>query len=139
MARRSINGVTTDDLRAELRRRQRRLPALERKRKQLLTKLEGIEAEIGSIDGAATSRRRGRAGAGRTRPRNEQTLAEAITKVLKPDKPMSVTGVAEAVQRAGYKTHAANFYTIVNQTLLREKKQFKKMGRGQYALAKGSG
>ena len=41
------------------------------------------------------------------------------------------TDVTEAVQRAGYKTSAANFRTIVNATLLKSPK-FKKVARGQY-------
>jgi hypothetical protein len=43
-----------------------------------------------------------------------------------------VTQVAAAVQKAGYKTFAANFRTIVNQTLIKNRKIFKKISRGQY-------
>ena len=43
--------------------------------------------------------------------------------------------LAEAVQKAGYKTGAANFRTIVNQSLIKNKAMFKKMGRGEYTAA----
>jgi len=46
-------------------------------------------------------------------------------------KTMGVSEAADAVQRAGYKTSAANFRTIVNQTMLKSPK-IKKVSRGQY-------
>ncbi|MEM9082824.1 MAG: hypothetical protein AAGB34_04445 [Planctomycetota bacterium] len=44
---------------------------------------------------------------------------------------MSVTDAAHAVQQAGYATTSDNFRTIVNQTLLKDKR-FKRVARGQY-------
>lgn len=44
---------------------------------------------------------------------------------------MSVTEVAEAVQRQGYKTTSPSFRTIVNQTLINSGK-FRPVSRGQY-------
>jgi len=71
---------------------------------------------------------------GRRRPRNETNLAEALVKVLK-GKTMRVKDMVGAVQRAGYRTNAANFRTIVNQALIKNKGMFKKMGRGEYTAA----
>jgi len=133
----SLAKMTTNDLAAELARRQRRLPALKRQHAALLDKLEALEAEMAEIDGgAATSAPRGRrksagrpAGGGK-RHRNEMNLEDALAKTLK-GKTMSVTEATEAVKANGYKTTAANFRTIVNATLLKSKK-IKKVARGQY-------
>ena len=45
---------------------------------------------------------------------------------------MGVSEVAQAVQKAGYKTRSENFRTMVNITLLKRKDLFKKKGRGKY-------
>ena len=44
---------------------------------------------------------------------------------------MSVVEAGEAVKKAGYKTNAANFRTMVNIALIKSGK-FKRMERGQY-------
>ena len=68
---------------------------------------------------------------GRKRPRNDSNLVDALHKLL-TGKQMSVTDAAEAVQKAGYQTSAANFRTIVNQTLIKFRSRFKKVSRGVY-------
>lgn len=73
------------------------------------------------------------AGTGRIRPKNDMNLVEALAKLLK-GKQMSVTEATSKVQEAGYKTSAANFRTIVNQTLIKSNR-FKKISRGQYTTA----
>ena len=65
------------------------------------------------------------------RPRNAGSLIESLRKLL-TGKTMSVTEMADAVQKAGYKTSSPNFRTIVNQTLINNKKDFKRIARGQY-------
>ena len=67
----------------------------------------------------------------RSRPRNTGSLVEALKKLL-TGKTMTVTEMADAVQKAGYKTSSPNFRTIVNQTLINNKKDFKRVARGQY-------
>ena len=131
MPPRKLNGIDTQVLEAELKRRRRRLPALQRKHAKLAAKISAVEDEMAGLGGAAS--RRG--GTSRTRPRNEMSLVEAIGKVLKTDTPMTIGQVIDGVQKLGYRSNAANFRTIVNQALIREK-QFKKKGRGQYLLAK---
>ncbi|MDY7108645.1 MAG: hypothetical protein SYC29_08400 [Planctomycetota bacterium] len=66
-----------------------------------------------------------------SRPRNTGSLVEALKKLL-TGKTMTVTEMADAVQKAGYKTSSPNFRTIVNQTLINNKKDFKRVARGQY-------
>ncbi|MEO1129607.1 MAG: hypothetical protein AAFX05_07870 [Planctomycetota bacterium] len=66
----------------------------------------------------------------RKRPRNEQNLADALVDVLK-HKTLGVTEAAAVVEEAGYQTTTPNSRTIVNQTLLKDKR-FKRVARGQY-------
>lgn len=118
--------MSTQELQAEIARRQRGLSGLQRRRARLIEQLADIDAEIREMGGALN-------GGPRKRPRNEMNLVEALKGVLKGQQ-MSVTDAAQAVQDAGYQTNAANFRTIVNQTLLREK-AFKKVSRGVYTTS----
>lgn len=134
-----LGTISTAELRAELRRRERQMDKLVTKRDRLLADAADLDREIAeiaqSIGVVAPGRRGGRAviEPGRKRPRNSMTLEEALKGVLN-GKTMGVSEVAEAVQAAGYQTSAENFRTIVNQTLIRSKK-FKKVSRGQYTAA----
>lgn len=121
-----LDAASTADLAAELRRRQGDLVKLQRKREKLLEQLQTIEADIREMGGDVAM-------SGRKRPKNESNLVDALQSVLK-NKKLSVTEAAEAVQAAGYQSTAANFRTIVNQALLREKR-FKKVSRGVYTAA----
>ncbi|MEM1330333.1 MAG: hypothetical protein AAGG07_07215 [Planctomycetota bacterium] len=116
--------MSTEQLRAELNRRGRQVTSLERKRDRLYAQLEDVEAQLAEFGPIAGG------GAGRKRARNSMTLEEALHGVL-DGTIMGVSEAADAVQAAGYNTTAANFRTIVNQTLIRSK-QFKKVARGQY-------
>lgn len=150
-----LSNMSYEALHAELERRQRELGKLLTQRERLLSNLEDLDSKIESLGGGVVStagggggaaggarrgrrkkaaagrpRGRARAGGGRRRPRNEMNLVEALRKTLS-GKTMSVTEVAEAVQREGYKTTSDNFRTIVNQTLINSG-QFKRVARGQY-------
>lgn len=117
--------MSIQELQAELQRRERGIRKLERRRERLLDELAQVDTELGAV---------GALGAGgriRRRPRNEMNLVDSLAAVLN-GKTMSVTDVTREVQKAGYITTAANFRTIVNQALIREKKVFKKISRGQY-------
>jgi hypothetical protein len=140
MAQKSLTTMTTDDLEKELKRRSRdssrKMKTLERKREKLIGQLDLIDqqiaeyaAEIG-VSARTHSGRRGR------RPRNEASLADSLSKLLR-NKSMSVTEAAEAVQEAGYKTTSPNFRTIVNQTLITDER-FKRTSRGIYTAKKGA-
>lgn len=131
MARRSgLEGMSVGELEKEIKRRQRRAGPLQKRRDKLQAKLDALDAQIAELGGASG----GRGGAsGRKRPRNEMSLVEMIIKVL-DGKTMGVSELAEAVQKAGYKTSSSSFRTIVNQTLINNKNKFKCVERGQYAV-----
>ncbi len=120
-----VNTMSIGELQAELQRRERGIRKLERRREKLLDELAKVDSELGAVGALGAS------GRIRRRPRNEMNLVDSLAKVL-DGKTMSVTEVTQAVQKAGYITTAANFRTIVNQALIREKKVFKKVARGQY-------
>ncbi len=120
-----INTMSIAELQAELQRRERGIRKLERRRERLLDELATVDAELGAVGALSSS------GSIRRRPRNEMNLVDSLAAVL-DNKTMSVTEVTQEVQKAGYMTTAANFRTIVNQALIREKKVFKKVARGQY-------
>lgn len=127
---RKLSAISMTELQSEIKRRQRHLDALHRKREKLAAQLREIEAEIlkeGGAMGALT---------GRKRPRNEQNLADALAALLS-NKTLSVTEASEQVQSAGYRTTSPNFRTIVNQTLLKDSR-FRRVGRGRYT-SKGAG
>lgn len=140
MAKRSggmnLSSLPAAVLHRELRRRQGRVSALVRRRDRLVAKLDKLDAQIREMGGAAGGRRGG-SGTGMgaaTRASNSAGLADSLAKVLS-GKTMGVTEASEAVQKAGYKTNAANFRTIVNACLLKNKNMFKKVSRGQYTAA----
>src|SRR5437660_12918852 len=91
-------------------------------------RLAALDDRIRDMGGSV----KGHAGAGGgRRARNEQTLPEALHAVLK-GKTMRVTDVAEAVQKAGYRTNSKTFRVQVNIALLNRKDLFKRVGRGEY-------
>jgi len=106
-----------------------------KKRSTILARIAKIDQEIVDAGGSV------RAGAGggmvagvRKRPKNEMSLVESLHAALK-GKTLSVTDVAEAVQKAGYVTTSPSFRTIVNQALLANRGKFKKVSRGNYTAA----
>lgn len=121
----SLNTMSMAELQAELQRRERGVRKLERRRERLLGELAQVDTELAAVGALSAS------GGVRRRPRNEMNLVDSLAQVL-DGKTMSVTDVTAEVQKAGYLTTAANFRTIVNQALIREKKVFKKISRGQY-------
>ena len=118
-----LENLSVSELQAELHRRRRGLSRLERRRDRLMNELSEINAEIAELGGALA----GSGGGGR---RNVMTLPDALHQVLSGTT-MSVTEAADAVRAAGYQSNAANFRTMVNQALLKDKR-FKKVARGQY-------
>jgi hypothetical protein len=129
-----LSGLSTEALRRELTRRGRKLPALTLKLERARAKVAAIEAEIAVLNGPGGPGGPAGSGSGRKRPRNDSNLVDALHKLL-TGKQMSVTDAAEAVQEAGYKTSAANFRTIVNQTLIKFRSRFKKVSRGVYTAS----
>lgn len=132
----SLKGISLTELQQELRRRQAGASTLIRRRDTIAAKLAKVDAELAAlgIQGGRSSGKGPAIPAGRKRPINDMNLVEYLQKVLK-GKTMGVTEAANAVMKAGYKTTAANFRTIVNQTLIKHKTIFKKVQRGQYTAA----
>lgn len=120
----SLSRLSMSELRNEIKKRQRRLDSLRRKRLRLAEQLQELDDLIAKEGGELT------AVGGRKRPRNEQNLADALAELL-ASATMSVTEAAREVQAAGYRTTSPNFRTIVNQTLLKDTR-FKRVGRGLY-------
>ncbi|MEZ6242442.1 MAG: hypothetical protein R3B57_05305 [Phycisphaerales bacterium] len=118
--------MSTDALARELSRRQQTVRRLEKRRDKIAAELEKIEAELAALGGLGGVS----IGGVRKRPKNDANLADSLAEVLK-NKTLSVTEVADAVRQAGYRTSAENFRTIVNQTLIKDKR-FKRVSRGQY-------
>ncbi len=123
---RSLDRLSIAELNAELRRRQRSTGTLQRRYERTMAKAARLRAQIEELGGSVN----GGGGSGRTRPKNEMTLVEALAAALK-GKTMSVTDVAEAVQKQGYRTNSNNFRTQVNIALIKSGK-FKRVGRGEY-------
>lgn len=143
MAKAMLNKLSLDDLKGELRRRQRELGKLQTQREKLAARLADLDRRIADLDGAdagaaGTRGRRGprttKAGLPRRRPQNKMSLADMLVQVFPKDKPMKVADAAAAAKKAGYKTTASNFGTIVNQALIKDPR-FKQVSRGFYRLA----
>lgn len=129
-ARGGLAGVTVADLEAELNRRRKGVDKLQAQYAKLASEMSALAAEIEAAGGTIVG---GRATfGGRRRAKNTSTLVDALVGVLQ-GKTLSVTEVAEAVQKAGYVTTSPSFRTIVNQTLINSGK-FKRVGRGQYTV-----
>lgn len=136
MARSRTGIVTLEDIKKEVAKRQKTVDALAKRRARLLDELGEVDGELRRLGGVigANGRIVALTGPGRKRPRNEMNLANSLAKVL-ANKAMSVTEVAEAVQEAGYATTSPNFRTIVNQTLIKDRR-FKRVSRGRYTVNK---
>lgn len=134
--KRNISRIPTVELLRELDRRRAMAGKYEARRAGLAEELARIDAEIAALEASRTSfhavpRHVNRSAGARTRSANQQPLNTALHNLLK-GRTMSVTEAAEAVQRTGYQSNAANFQKIVNLTLLKRKDLFKRVGRGQY-------
>jgi len=142
MAKKHLAAVPMEDLLKEVKKRQEQLPRLQKKRARLAANLEKLDREIAALAGSSRLRRgrprgRGAAKVRRTRrAKNKMSLAEALVSVMKESRaPITAPAAAEAVKKAGYKSKAAKFRKIVALTLAKDKKRFKRVTRGKYALA----
>ena len=133
MARPSTgNGLTISQLQQILNQRKSELGKLHKRRVRAQRELDHIDKQIARLEGRAVAG--GRRGGG-TRARNERSLVETLQEVMRQGKrPMRVGDLVEAVQRGGYRSNAANFRGLVNQTLIKEKKRFTQVDRGLYGL-----
>jgi hypothetical protein len=125
--------MSTSALEAELARRESMVDDVRRERDQVASRLAELDATLARLGAPAGRGRRSARGRGGKRPRNDMNLADSLAAVLKGTK-MSVTELSEAVQAAGYRTTSPNFRTIVNQTLIKDPKRFKKVSRGVHTV-----
>lgn len=132
----SLSGLSISEIQAELRRRQRALPALNRKRQKLLAKVATIDAKIAELGGSVAAVSAGKVSTGRRgggRRPAEDSLVTYLQKALS-GKTMGVAEVADTVKASGYQTDSPNFRTIVNAALINKKHGFKRVSRGQYTF-----
>ena len=133
--------LSVEDLLAQLKKHQSRLPRLQRKEQKLLKQLAAVQDEIAQLGGLAKSRKTAKVARpakaakarGVRRAKNTVKLADAIVGVLAKDSTLSVPQIAAAVKAAGYVSKSKTFETIIYQTVARDKR-VKRAGRGQYQL-----
>ena len=134
MPRSKLSTMSIADLRQEIERRQKLLPKLIAQRDALnreITELRGIatpEARKAAKPVAAPKKTRRR-----HRAKNKVGLADALAGFLKGKAKVTIGVAMEGVLAAGYKSNARDFRSVVNNTLLKDKR-FKKVGRGEFTL-----
>jgi len=130
MPRAKLAKVSVEELKKEIGRRQRKLPALIAARDTL----SRLIAELEGLGGAKPAERKRRKKARRAkRAPQAGSLANALAQALKVNGKLSVAEAVAAVQARGYKSKSKTFRLIVNQ-MLSKNKLFKRVGRGLYAL-----
>lgn len=123
----AISDMSLSDLERLIAKRRHEIDRLLRKRRKLEAKLDKIDQQIAALggNGAAVGRRG-------SRPRNAVSLNEAIASVLeKASKPLGVPEITQKVLATGYRSSSPAFKSIVNQTLIKDKR-FKAIARGIY-------
>jgi len=118
------------DLQKEIRRRHRTVGTLQGRRDRLAQRVANLDNQIQEMGGSVNGSLGGGARGGR-RARNAKALPQALLAVLK-GKTMRVTDAADAVLKAGYKTASKTFRVQVNIALAKNRKLFRRVGRGQY-------
>jgi|GEM_PF-1520782 len=136
-----LSKLTIDQLRAEIARRQTGLPMLLKKRAKLLKAVGKLDVQIAAlgsqIEQPAKPKGRQTEPATST-PSSGKSLVQSIKDVLGRTKGgMRVKDIVVAVQEAGYKTAAKDFYGLVAAAVRGE--GFKKLGWGVYNLGTGKG
>lgn len=127
----NISKMSMLDILAEIKRRNKHIGKLQRRRSALLKKLAAIEQQIKTAGGALRGTMKAAGPAARRR--NKTALPEAMIAVMSKDKPMRANEIEQAVIKSGYQSSSANFKTIIFQVLGKDKR-FKKLTRGQYVL-----
>src|SRR5262245_2117144 len=117
MARGSSEGLTIAQLERILSTRRAQIRKLTHKRTLLQRRIDGLDRQIVQLGGDGSTGQQSATG----RPRNAESLVEAIEGVLKSGKPMGVGTIAEQVRKRGYRSTSSNFRGIVNQTLIKER------------------
>lgn len=133
MPRAKLAFVPLAVLQKEIARRQKLLPQLIAQRDLLnrqiaeIQGLDAVEATEPAVPKAGRKTKRKR------RARNKVSLADTLVVFLARKPKVTVAEATQGVLDAGYKTKSKIFRTVVNQTLLKDKR-VKKVGRGEFAL-----
>lgn len=144
-----LNSISIADLQKELARRARGAEKLNAKRETLLARVAEVDAElkilgivpatpVGKLSRGVTPSRAPSAATsstGRTRPKNEMSLPEAIVAAMDVSAVISPKEAAELVLANGHKTSSKTFAVQVAQVLTKDTR-FKRIGRGQYERVK---
>lgn len=123
-----LSGLTTAQIHAELRTREKKLAGVRRQYNNAVAKVARLEARMRDLGGDVPAGRGGRTG---TRARNALPLHTSLHNLLK-GKTMGAAEAAEALLNSGFKTTATTFRTMVNIALIKNKNLFKRVERGQY-------
>jgi hypothetical protein len=135
MPKAKLAKISVEELKREISRRQRVLPALIAKRDALSCRIAEVET-LGAVKSPVRvrkkpGRRLGRRPALAARP---GSLRSALVQALTSKGKMSVAELAAAVKAAGYKSKSKDPQNIVGMALSQNKKQFRRVRRGVYAL-----
>lgn len=135
----ALSRISTAQLQAELKRREKDVSKLEAKRAKLLAQLAVLDKEIaglgGSAGGGRGAGRRASTGTGRKRAKNAMSLPDAIVAAMEVGAVVSPKEAAELVLTNGFQTTSKNFNMMVSNALAKDKR-FKRQGRGQYERIK---
>lgn len=138
MAKR-LSKMTIPQLRAEIARRQGGLPKLQKKRAKLIKAVGKLDRQIVALGGQVEqpAKPKGRpTKAPKSQASTSKSLAQSIRDVLGKSKGgMRIKDIVVAVQEAGYKTEAKDFYNLVAAAVRGD--EFKKLGRGIYKFKTG--
>jgi hypothetical protein len=141
MAKLRLAKASVEDLKKEIRRRQRKLPTLIAARNALNCQIAELEG-LGGVKPIAVARRRkaGRRKPARrvvtpavVKPPREGSLSSALMDALGAKGKLTIAEAADAVQAAGYKSKSKAFKKVVGVTLSTDKR-FRRVRRGVYRL-----
>jgi hypothetical protein len=131
----ALPGIRSADIRAELARRQRRVPKLMAEREQILEQLLAIEAALEDIgEEPPMPRRLPEPKASRTR--QGTSLKEAVASVVQPGETATPSEVMERVRASGYVSTATNLGQMIAVTLAKDER-FARARRGVYRRIAG--
>lgn len=135
MAKVRLAKLSVEDLKKEIRRRQRKLPTLVAARDTLNRLIEELEGLGGVKPAAIVHRKAGRRKAARKalRPARPGSLSSTLVEALGAKGKLTVGDAAAAVLAAGYKSKSKDFQNIVSMMLSKDKR-FRRVRRGVYAL-----
>lgn len=126
----SLSNAPLADLTAELARRSKRLPQLEKHAATLREQLASVEAQIAALTGLTAAKGKAKSANPRRPSPSGLTLAEAIVKVV-GSTPMSPREIAAAVVAKKLRHKAKTLTTQVSQVLGKDQR-FKREGRAQW-------